>query len=103
MTLGMSRGSYSRSASWTMMMSPVASVKPRRSAAPLPWFFSWKSTLSSLRFFGLPPRKSTPFSASCWRNSRLPSLEQSSTSTSCLGKSTAMQRVSSSARVGISL
>ena len=35
-SLGYSFGSYSRSASWTMTMSPVACLKPVRSAAPLP-------------------------------------------------------------------
>ena len=37
-------GSYSRSASWMIMMSPVASRSPRATAAPLPRFFSCSMT-----------------------------------------------------------
>ena len=38
-----SRGSYSRSASCTITKSEVASAKPRRRAAPLPWFTGWRN------------------------------------------------------------
>ena len=47
-------------------MSPVASAKPRRSAAPLPWFRSWKRTSSPFSFAGWAPgRPPGPRSASC--------------------------------------
>ena len=44
---GYCAGSYSRSASWTITIWPVACWKPVRRAAPLPWFLSWKTIVRS--------------------------------------------------------
>jgi len=44
-----SAGSYSRSASWKMMYSPVAFLIPSLSAPPFPLFFSRRMVWTSVR------------------------------------------------------
>src|SRR5437667_348872 len=46
---GYSSGLYSRSASWTTITSPAASAIPRRTAAPLPRFFTCRTCLNPRR------------------------------------------------------
>ena len=53
----------------------VTSASPVRSAAPLPWFFPWKTTRS---VFSASPGQ-PPAAASSRASSRVPSVEQSST------------------------
>src|SRR5437867_1141151 len=103
-SLGYSAGSYSRSASWTRTMSPVASRKPRRRAAPFPWFPSWKRTRISFFSSAVPSRRVSARSASSRRrNSRVPSVDPSSTTRISLGMATAWTRWRISGRVRRSL
>ncbi len=90
-SLGYSSGSYSRSASCTMTSSPVAAAKPVRSAAPLPWLRSWYSTVTLAG------------NAVRCRSSRVPSVEQSSTSTMSLSTATRCTRSTSVSSVCTSL
>ena len=106
MSPGMSRGSYSRSASWTMTMSPLAAAKPARNAAPFPMFCGCSRSCTSFEprwAPGLGSQRASPWSRSSASSSRLPSVEPSSTSTSSLSKSTATTRWTISRNVATSL
>src|ERR1035438_418892 len=56
-------------------ISPVACANPLRTPAPLPWFLSCRANLTELA----PLFPSTFSRSACCRNSRVPSVEQSST------------------------
>ena len=90
-SLGYSCGSYSRSASWMMTMSPVTAANPVRRAAPLPRLRSCRT------------RRHRPAAASSRKASPVPSVEQSSTTTISFSRGTAFTRERISRIVPISL
>src|SRR4051812_2881997 len=97
--LGKSAGSYSRSASRMVSSSPLASLMPRRSAAPLPWFCGWRM------------RRTRCDSTMSLMVSRQPSVEPSSTTrisvvmgiSTISSRSRAMRKVSRSLYTGITI
>src|SRR5215468_6767497 len=97
MSRGYSRGSYSRSASWTTAMSPVMCAIAVRTAAPLPWLRSWCTT--TRRNSG----SSGTLARYSWRIRVVPSVEQSSTTTTSFVIGTARTRSSSVRTVPASL
>src|SRR5437870_5106419 len=86
MSRGYSAGSYSRSASWMIAMSPLTCGTAALTAAPLPWLCAWKT--STRRFAGV----SGVAARSSSSTTRVPSVEQSSTTMISFGMGTAMTR-----------
>ena len=97
MSRGYSDGSYSRSASWMMTMSPVTRPMAARTAAPFPRFRGRKSSVRRL---------SGVSGMAAWTSSSavgVPSVEPSSTTMISFGMRTAMTRSSSVRTVATSL